>query len=335
MKKIDFHYFPRDFEAGDLIENFLVSGVVSLLVIRLFLAVFKYPHIGGSNFHIAHMLIGGFLMIFALMSLFVFLNRETKYVASIVGGVGFGAFIDELGKFITNDNNYFYKPTIALIYVIFIIIFLSARAFEKYFKPTETEYAINALEIAKQIVMHDLDSEEKQRALYLLGKSNSGVPIVRLLTNALHEIRAYPKGTPGGFHIIKKFFKNAYFYLIHSKWFAVFIMSFFIIGSIINFLNSLFNFQNAQTFAQWGEVVFSFLSGIIVILGVQLLLYKRSRKIAYEMFKFAVLISIFLTQFFRFLHAQFAAITVLMLYLIVLSVLQYLIYEENLISKED
>ena len=161
MRRFNFHYFPRDIDSGDLIENFLVSAIASILVIRLFLGITGSPIIGGEDFHIAHMLWGGFLMMAAIIGLLVFLNKETKYIASILGGIGFGAFIDELGKFITNDNNYFYQPTIGLIYVIFVLLFLCARVIEKYFRPNKQEYAINALDMTKQVLMHDLDVEEK------------------------------------------------------------------------------------------------------------------------------------------------------------------------------
>src|SRR6266576_7183570 len=92
--------FIRDIEAESYRENFLVSAIVSIFVIRLFLRVTHYPIIGSGEFHIAHLLWGGFLMMAALIILLSFLNQKAAVVSSILGGIGFGAFIDELGKFI-------------------------------------------------------------------------------------------------------------------------------------------------------------------------------------------------------------------------------------------
>src|SRR3989344_1438116 len=181
------HYPPRDIEAGDFIEYFLISGVASTLIIRTFLSLTSYPQLGGQNFHIAHMLWGGFLMMIALLSLFIFLNKEVKYFASIVGGIGFGAFLDELGKFVTSDNNYFYRPTIAIIYVIFVLLFLAARAVEKYFKFTKDEDDVNAIETTKQALIHDLDEKEKRSALSYFHKSDIENPIVKAMLNVLQD----------------------------------------------------------------------------------------------------------------------------------------------------
>src|SRR4051812_6219463 len=116
--------FIRNLEAGKLLELFLVIAIASLLIIRFFLHLTGYPQLGGGRIHIAHMLWGGFLMLFALVLLFGFLGKTTRQAAAIFGGVGFGLFIDELGKFISRDNNYFYQPAVAIIYVIFIALFL-------------------------------------------------------------------------------------------------------------------------------------------------------------------------------------------------------------------
>ena len=55
-------------------------------------------------------------MVVALVILLGLVSPAARQVAAVVGGVGLGLFIDELGEFVTADNNYFFKPTAAIIY---------------------------------------------------------------------------------------------------------------------------------------------------------------------------------------------------------------------------
>src|SRR5690349_13709268 len=116
--------FARNIEANILLTNFLISAVSAILLLRFYLHITAYPSVGGSTFHIAHMLWGGLLMLVTIFILLMFLTQQTRRLAAITGGIGFGIFIDELGKFITRDNNYFFQPTVAILYVIFMILFL-------------------------------------------------------------------------------------------------------------------------------------------------------------------------------------------------------------------
>ena len=52
-----------------------------------------------------------------------------------IAGAGFGTFIDELGKFITRDHDYFFRPTAGLLYVIFVLLFLAFRALDRLTLP--------------------------------------------------------------------------------------------------------------------------------------------------------------------------------------------------------
>lgn len=108
------------------LDLFVVSSALTIVGIRLFLELTGYPQLGSDGLHIAHMLWGGLLLTVAL--LFMLLSdKPHKFSVAIVGGIGFGFFIDEVGKFVTSDNNYFYQPTALLIYTTLLLIWFVSR----------------------------------------------------------------------------------------------------------------------------------------------------------------------------------------------------------------
>lgn len=382
------NYFIRNIEGDNLFETFFISAVVSFLGIRFYLTLTGFPQIGGGDWHIAHVLWGGFLMLVALVLLFIFLGKRSAITASIFGGIGFGAFIDELGKFITADNNYFFQPSIALIYVVFVLLFLSIRTIDRDTKFTKQEYLINAIELLKEAVIFDLDSDEKKKAVKLLRKSDQNNPIVQSLTKLMQEIELAPPDKPNLFIKTKTFFHDLYLKMISTKLFATALISFFILQSFIGLVNvvsttkslggiffasatgvfavlSFFNMRKVRhimfkyfivtlilvisvfifyfsviefvvpelPFSLWAEFIFSAVSAILVIDGV--LKFNNSRLSAYMSFKRAILVSIFLTQFFIFYREQLLAVVGLTFNILILITLQYMINEEKGIEKPE
>ncbi len=110
-----------------LLDIFAAGGLLTVFVTRAYLALLNYPQLGGETLHIAHMLWGGLLLALVLLYL-ALADTPHKVIAMLLGGVGFGLFIDELGKFITVDNDYFFKPAASLIIMIFIIMWVGLRA---------------------------------------------------------------------------------------------------------------------------------------------------------------------------------------------------------------
>ncbi len=333
MKLFKTETLVRDISAGHLLENFFVSAVLSIVTIRVYLYITGYPQIGGETIHIAHVLFGGFLMLIALTCQLAFLNREFKTFASVVGGMGFGTFIDELGKFITHDNNYFYQPAIALVYIIFVLLFLIFRAIEKSFTASPTEYAVNALEFVKEAILHDFDKQEKEVTRKLLSESNPNDPIIIALKKSLREIQVVPTEDVNIIIKFRRLLRKLYKQLIAHRFFVVATTWFFVIATFINFFPSINILFGGASVIEWGIVLSSGLSAILVIVGINYLRVGK-RYVAYEYFKWSVLVVIFLRQFFVFYQEQFSALFGLVVNILILSVLQYVIEQELLIGKK-
>jgi hypothetical protein len=158
----------RNADFGSLQETFLVCAASTILIIRTELWLTNYPQLGGHGLHIAHLLWGGLLMLIAIGTLVTFLGRAPRRTAAIVGGVGFGFFIDELGKFVTSDNDYFFKPAAAMIYAIFIGLFLVNRAMRRRRGLSPAERTSNVIELLGEAARGGFSEQDRARALELL-----------------------------------------------------------------------------------------------------------------------------------------------------------------------
>src|SRR5579872_2142060 len=139
----------RDVDAGAYLETLLVAAVSSVLLTRLYLQITGFPQIGSGGLHLAHLLWGGLLMLVSLVLMLATLGKRQKHLSATVGGIGFGLFIDELGKFVTSDNNYFFQPAVSLIYVILVLLFLLTRAIVRR-EPSPMEALVNAADLVRE-----------------------------------------------------------------------------------------------------------------------------------------------------------------------------------------
>jgi hypothetical protein len=154
----------RNIHGADAVEWFLFLAIATILITRLYLRVTGYPQIGSGQLHIAHALWGGVLMILALVISWLFLGSTPRLVSIILGGIGFGLFLDEVGKFVTKTNNYFYGPSAEIMYVVVVIVLLIARIVRDLKKPTVLEALANAAAIATDGVGHGLPARLRSQA---------------------------------------------------------------------------------------------------------------------------------------------------------------------------
>jgi hypothetical protein len=159
---------PRDVRALVRFDLFLFTAVATVLVIRSALAVTGYPQVGSGGLHIAHVLWGGLLMAIAIVLVEILPGSKVRARAAFIGGIGFGLFIDEVGKFVTKDVNYFFKPAIAIIYSVFIAFYIVVREFVARSKLNDRRRIALVAGAVADLALGQLSRVDRDRALRLL-----------------------------------------------------------------------------------------------------------------------------------------------------------------------
>jgi hypothetical protein len=139
----------------------LLSFAASVIVTRLFLALTGYPQVGNSQFHVAHVLWGGLLLFIATLLPLVLANRWVYITGAVLSGAGVGLFIDEVGKFITQNNDYFYPAAAPIIYAFFlltVLVYLQVRRPPARDARAELYRAFDSLQ---ELLDQDLDAQER------------------------------------------------------------------------------------------------------------------------------------------------------------------------------
>ena len=146
----------------------LVCFGLSVALTRLFLELSGYPQIGNGELHIAHVLWGGLLLFAGVLVLLMFANPWAAYTGAVLGGAGMGLFMDEVGKFITQSNDYFYPWAAPIIYAFFLLTVMIYLRVSRS-RPDDPRSAMyHALDLLSEILDRDLEPGEKTELMHHL-----------------------------------------------------------------------------------------------------------------------------------------------------------------------
>ena len=336
----------RDFEAGRQLDLFLVAAVCAVLGIRFYLEVTGYPQVGGQTLHIAHMLWGGLLMLVAVVMLLSFVGRGAHRLAALLGGLGFGTFIDEVGKFVTKDNDYFYQPAVAIIYVVFVLLYLAIRSLHRERAASRPEYLVNALLEVQQLALADLDRQERDRARGYLQAWGADQPPAPQLLAILDDAALVAAEPPGALARLARWFRGQARRLLGAPWFGRALIVFFLLQLVarlvrlvalfwplprlgerllaVPLINPVEPTGEELTILQWLLIGANALAGLLVALGVVAVV--RGQLLAgLRRFQRSVLVTIVLGQVFVFYRVEWLGLLELAFHLVVFAALQVLI----------
>jgi len=321
----------RHVDAGLLLETFLVAAVAAVLVTRAFLQATGFPKVGGDGLHIAHLLPGGLLMVVGLMLLFVFLDRRVQHIAALVAGIGFGLFIDEIGKFITSDNDYFFQPAVSIIYVVFIAMFLVVRTVLSAPALSPRESLANALFLLVDGVDGSTEEQTRSRIIQLLSQADPNHPLVG-------PLQQYTAGlAPRGWLLeiadrVRVWVDERYDWAIGQPWFEGGLVAAVALYATAALLSVGYLVITEARLAdsgldQVGQTLSTVAGAALVLRGLPEL--RHSRFAAYRWFLRGVLVWILVTQVFVFYNSQLAGLTGLAADIVAYGVLRYMVRNEG------
>jgi hypothetical protein len=336
-------------DLSSLQDTVLVCAVATVLVIRLQLLITNYPQLGGGKLHIAHLLWGGLLMLIAIGLLLSYMGPKVRRAAAVLGGIGFGFFVDELGKFITSDNDYFFKPAAGVIYMVFVLLFFLTRWLRRRGTLTPEEALVNAADIVSEAALHDLDARERERALELLDRCDVNDPLVKPLRTLMIEIQSLPVRPPGRLTRWARWIRSHYYRVIEKPWFPrVLRIVFTLLGllALVQVLWFVFDFfivtrddhldisvsrgldgLSRVSLYSWLNVASAVAATVLLWIGIVRI--GHSRLTGYVGIERALLVSICLTQVFVFVQSQFAAVFGLAVDVILLITVRAMIRAEH------
>lgn len=179
----------RDGGARHLLVT-VVAFAVTVAAVRVYLDAAGYPRIGGGGLHVAHMLWGGLLLVVAALLPLLFVGRRALTLAALAAGVGVGLFIDEVGKFITESNDYFFAPAAPIIYGGVLVLLLVWQLARRPHALTRRAAVRSATEALGDLADGRLSAADRDRVVRALTDAIGDDPVRPLERDLLALLRS-------------------------------------------------------------------------------------------------------------------------------------------------
>jgi hypothetical protein len=336
----------------------LLSFVATVSIVRSFLALTGYPQIGSGTLHIAHVLWGGLILYIAAILPLIYLNPRLHNIGAVLSGVGVGLFIDEVGKFITRQYDYFFPGAAPIMYVFFLLVVILVIMIRRPEEVDGRAELVQALEIVREQLYRPLDPMEKahlERDLNSVMENDSNnlhKDIARHLLDLVHsDSRTVLDKPPAWWLRIAKRFEH-WLTEIRLRWLTGVGMALLTLVTLKNPVqvwleqsmpsSALIAFLHAHTGAQIAamdapvlyntRLILEVLVGLLLLVSVVFLLVGK-RRIAFNLGYLSLLLSLAVLDMLLFYFEQFSTVLIVGFQFIVLLGVMY--YRRKYLKQND
>ena len=319
-------------DASESILTVMIWAIFSLLLVRIYLKLTGYPQIGHGSWHISHALFGGMIMTVGTMVSLTLQGNKVKKFAAGVFGFGLGWFIDEIGKYLTRDYNYFFRPAVLIIYIFFVIMFLIYRYLERTRAKSNETIFYSVLHNLEEVINDDLEKREKKTIVkklkMVIGSSEGNLKLMAVeLLSAVRKMKVKEDRKSSGISVwMRKIFNLSYDRIFKRKAVVYGLLAYaiyFSVDKIIDILRIGTSGQKMMMIQKFYEdynffgksdiymivfqMVFDMAASILFLIGVRYFwVGKRIRGVRF--FKYGLYVSIFLVSIFKFYFEQFSGL---------------------------
>jgi len=318
----------RDAEGAGHVELFLVATVVTITVTRLYLQLTGFQQIGStSGLHVAHVLFGGVFMLVAMVMFMLLLGRSSRWLATLLAGIGFGLFIDEVGKFLTQDNNYFFKPAAAVIYLFLVLVYLVGSYLVRRRALSDRELIVNGLKMMQELAAENLDAHEASELKRMLEAASPIEPLRDPLLGVVEEVTREPLAVGR----INRFYvglRRRAVGLTRSTIMQRLGVVLFQIAIVLSVFRPLQELVDDPSTFTW---VWAVAACLVLVQGVvaTVLYYRGEHVRALQIFALALTLELLVVQFFELLDEPWLGVVRVLVNVLLLGVCHSMLYREE------
>jgi hypothetical protein len=266
-------------------------------------------------------------MLVASVMFMLLLGRSSRWLATLLAGIGFGLFIDEVGKFLTQDNNYFFKPAAAVMYLFIVLVYVVGAYLVRRRALSDRELVVNALKMMQEMAAENLDTYEASELHRMLTAADPRQPLRDPLIGVVEHVTRQPLAV-GRINRVYVAIRRGAVGLTRATFMqrlGVFLFQIVIVLSVLRPTQELVDNPSAFTWVWAGAAWLVLAQGVVATV----LYYRGEHERALQIFALALILELLVVQFFELLDEPWLGVGRVLVNVLLLGVCHSMLYREQ------